>query len=254
MHLSPRCQAFLELMRHAARAYADQRGWGRATQVSLFCPQGAIARLVDVDPSTIRRWFYRYPELRRWIAARPHFTSICANPQSHAKRTHNGRKRTVIDGMVWTVRLREGRGEVRVPIEDLKARYRDLERDIERGQVLHASRKATGVEGLEAQTNLILAWAFDGRTPTPVACDDACSLGDAFAQAEWDETAVEPLVHRIARELRDRHSLRFWRQQVRAWRGRGRLEALKLALERVLTDVAEGFARRPSALLVSRLL
>lgn len=209
---------------------------------------------MGVDPSTIRRWFYRYPELRRWIAGRPHFTSICVTPQTHAKRTQNARKRTVIDGTVWTVRLRENRGEVRVPIEDLKARYRDLERDIANGQVLHASPKTTGLDGLEAPTNLILAWAFDDRTPAPVACDDACSLCEAFAQAEWDDDAVEPLVHRIARELRDRHSLRFWRQQVCAWRRRGRLEALKLALERVLTDVAEGFARRPSALLVSRLL
>ena len=241
--LSPKAQELIDLLTATAKAVIEQRGWScKTTAVTLFCPQNATAALLGVDPSTIRRWFYRYPQLREWVAIRPHYTSISAGAG----------KRTVIDGTLWTVRLQRGRGEVRVPIEDLRhSAYRNLEHDIRDGRTLNASQVPTGLS-IGEKVNYILGWAFNDRTATPVS-PDACSLGEAFAQADWDARARVPLGRVLARALGDRHSGRYWIGQVLRWAAVGRLMTLKLAVERVLADAREGFARRPPALLVRRL-
>lgn len=233
--LSPKAQELVELLTETARSVAAQRGWGRATQITLFCPQAVVAAALGVDPSTVRRWFYRYPALRERVAARPHYCSISAGAG----------KRTVIDGMLWTVRLREGGGELRVPIEDLKHQgYRNLELDIQQGRTLHAS-SPTGLSSWSGKVKSLLGWAFGAPDLTPVGSLDPCSVGEA----DTPEEVAVALTH----ALDDRHSLRFWVRESRRWAERGRLHTLKLQAERVLADRAEGFARRPAALLVSRL-
>ena len=237
--LSPKAQELIDLLTATAKAVIEQRGWScKTTAVTLFCPQNATAALLGVDPSTIRRWFYRYPALREWVAMRPHYTSISAGRGS----------RTVIDGTLWTVRLQQGRGEVRVPIEDLRhSAYRNLERDIRDGRVLHASRKPTGLSWLE-KVDYILGWVFGDRTTNPVGSySDPCSLDEAF------DGPVQDVALTISRHLRDRHSVRFWESQVRYWAARGRLYTLKIQIERVLVDQREGFARNAAALLTQRL-
>lgn len=238
--LSPKAQEFLELLTETAREIATQRRWGRATQITLFCPQSAVALALDVDPSTIRRWFYRYPALRERVACRPHYTSISAGAG----------KRTVIDGMLWTIRLRDGRGELRVPIEDLRhSGYRNLERDIEQGRTLHGSQKATGLSSWGEKVKYVLGWAFGlhDKPINPLGSHDACSLDEAF------DGSVQDVAFAICHHLRDWASVRFWLSQVERWSRQGRRYTLKLQIERVLADQAEGFARRPAALLVSRL-
>lgn len=239
--LSPKAQEFVELLTETAREVATQRRWGRATQITLFCPQAAVAQVLGVDPSTIRRWFYRYPQLRERVACRPHYTSISAGAG----------KRTVIDGMLWTVRLREGGGELRVPIEDLRhSGYRNLESDIQQGRTLHGSPNPTGVVGWGEKVKSLLGWVFGLRdkTLTPLGSHDACNLDEAFDNDDPRAIAVA-----VAGALSDVHSVRFWIREARRWLGQGRGYTLKLQLERVLADQAEGFARRPAALLVSRL-
>ena len=62
----------------------------------------------------------------------------------------------------------------------------------------------------------------------------------------------------LARALRDPGSVNLYRALLwgalrRKDRGEDRFEALWNALERVLTDLQEGFAKKPGALLIARL-
>lgn len=238
--LSPKAQEFVTLLTRVAEEIVQQRGWScKTTAVTLFCPQKATAAVLGVDPSTIRRWFYRYPQLRERVACRPHYTSISAGAG----------KRTVIDGMLWTVRLGEGRGELRVPLEDLRhSSYRNLERDIQQGKTLHGSQKATWLSWGE-KVKYVLGWAFGlpDKTTSPLGSSDACNIHEAF------DGTVQDAAFAICQHLSDWASWRFWLKQVEHWSQLGRRYTLKAQVERLLADIQEGFPRRPAALLVSRL-
>ena len=242
----PPYQELLTLFRGAARALAEQRGQQQATLVTFFCPQWVAKRVVRRSAVTLWRWFKQYPELREQMAVRPHYGPWTDN---------DGATRTRIDGMVWAIRMKPGRGEVRVPLEALKWNYRNLDADIAAGRVekKQAVKESptTGLGGLEGQ-DLLLAWALGAPDVTPVV-SDPCTLPEAFAEAEWNPDIRNTLAHLIATRLRDRHSLRYWLGQVHSWSSRGRLQALKGVIERSLTDGAEGFARSPAALAVARL-
>jgi hypothetical protein len=238
--MSPKAREFVELLESAGRKIAHERGWGRATQISFFCPQWVIAKILGVDPSTIRRWFYRYHELRTKVAMRQHFTSVRAGEGT----------RTFSDGTVWTIRFVEGSDALRVPLEDLKAKYRDLDADIAEGRTLHGSSR-TGVGESKKPQDLILGWAF-GLISLPPVPNVACSLEDAVMHVEDGGDPVV-LANVVATVLKDRHSVRYWIGQVKYWREQGRLWSFKDWVTRALVDAQEGFARRPAALLVSRL-
>jgi hypothetical protein len=255
--LSKGAREFLALMGSLAQAVVTTRGLNPATTlVSFFVPQLAVAHALGVDPSTIRRWFYRYPALQNHVAMRRHYTSISAGAES---------RRTVIDGTVWTVRT-AGVGSVRVPLEDLQHQgYRNLDSDIQRAATLaqdaelHAS--STGLSKQEHEKRL-LGWVFGDRDQAPVG-NDACSsvepeaspalsLEEAVAAVE-DGADAGVLAAVVSRELNDRKSFRFWVRQVLFWRARGRLWPFADWVRRALVDAREGFARNPAALLASRL-
>ena len=259
--LPSKAQELLDLLTETATTVVDERGWSpHTTLVSLFIPQKAMALALDVDCSTIRRWFYRYPLLRERVATAKHHTSISAGEG----------QRTVIDGMVWMVRLGDGLPVRGVPIEYLKHQYRNLDFDIQQGATLeraladrreartlaraaglHASSK-TGFSGRTEKIDYLLGWVFGAREPKPVG-RDACSSLEEAVHAVEDGADPSVLARVVGRLLRDRHSFRYWVRQVRQFVASGRLRAFADAVRRVLVDVREGFARSPAALLVSRL-
>ena len=255
---------FVAFITEAARCFAKAEALPDDSEVVyFFAPQLAIALELDVDPSTMWRWFRRYPQVRALVASRPVKTSVSG---------HNG-ARTMIAGSVWGVRLR-GEGDVRVPYAELKRHrdHRDLEHDIEHGNTLtkrFQERTRARREGLQASTQAVprtraqelhqdqsalervLRWAF--RTPAEPAVVDACSsLVDGVLAVQAGESPAV-LARVVARELRDEHSLVFWTSQVRRWRDRGRLWAFRDSVERVLVDVREGVTHRAAPKLVDRL-
>jgi hypothetical protein len=235
LRLSTKAAQLVELLDAVGLAFNRQHRRERATHATVFIPQKAMALALEVDTSTIRRWFGRYPQLRRRVAARRHYGSIGAR----------GGKRTVIDGMLWTVRFTDSGGEVRVPIEDLRHQgYRNLDADIAAGRTLHESTLPTWVVSMEEKVKYLLGWAFGAPDLTPVGSTDAGSVYD---------TEPERLAVAIATELDDRHSLRFWIRECGKWARRGKIEGLGAAVQRILADRKDEFARRPAALLVSRL-
>lgn len=268
LNRSRKAVEFLEVMTHAARIAAKKRGWTHATQVTLFIPQRAIELELDVDGATIWRWFKRYGVLRARIAKRPHYGSL---PTSFGHRT-------VVDGTLWTVSLREGGRPPRVPFEQLKAKHRDLALDVANGATFTAlleARKRERARARELQgsrngseatstTPYERALAVLGWSSVLVPSRDACtfavarersrswSLEDAAAAVRAGE-APELLAVVIARELRDRFDPSCWLREVREFAARGRLEALVLAVRRALVDAREGAARNAAALLTWRL-
>ncbi len=178
------------------------------------------------------------------------------------------RNRTRADGMVWAVKLRpEVPGPVSVPVDYLKASYRCLSADIENGRTAWALLKSDShkTPSSSVDTQKILTWALPpphtknpdmGLTVRPdlervldvphVAREDRAAMADGAAQA-------------LSGALSDRGGLMFYRLLV--WQllrhadrtGQAPFYAVYLMAQRARVDAAEGFARRPGALFVSRL-
>ncbi len=192
-------------------------------------------------------------------------TAGLVNARAHYV-SHKGRTRA--DGMVWAVRLNpELPGPVNIPLDYLKASYRCLSADIEAGRTAWKLTKSDSHKTSSSTVDIekILAWALPpihtenpdiGLTVRPdlervldvphVARDDRAAAVDGAAQA-------------LSGALGDRGGLMFYRWLV--WQllrlqdrtGQAPFYAVYLAAQRARVDAAEGFARRPGALFVSRM-
>jgi hypothetical protein len=268
MGVPPKAEELVALAREAGRQLAVARRQFRATVQTMFIPQYVVAQVLEVDPSTIRRWFYRYPQLREHLAVSPHYTSVS---------TASGGQRTLIDGMLWKVRI-GGRGEVRFALDELKGSYRNLDLDIAQGRTrtLHESQKTpTGAVSVVEKVKILLAWALGAPDITLVgSSNDACSRGDdvvdevvdfstandapLFWEGDLDLDRVEEpvdevpeLVREVVTGLNDQRSVRFWIRECRRWVRAGKGHVVRQQLRRVLTnDLRDGFARNPAAMLV----
>jgi hypothetical protein len=240
----------------------ELRGYSVATsEVSLFCPVEAVALALGCHRSTVYRVL---PELRAagLLDVRGHFC------------THRGRTRS--DGSVWAVRLRPvGGRRARVGYGDLKRSYRNLSGDVETGRTVWADMRAVRLirqskdnpmnEGVNL--NYIRRWALSPADKTPVTSDCRTAarrsleavLDVPHAGREARGAAVDLAAQALAAALRDRGGVMFYRRLLwqllrRSDAGRGdHWQAVYLAAVRARVDAAEGFARKPGALFVSRL-
>jgi hypothetical protein len=236
---------------------AAARGYHVNTaQVSYFAPLEAVALALGCHRSTVYRAASELVEAGL-VAHRAHYT------------TYRGRTRA--DGSLWAVRLRPVGGcRARLSYGDLKRRYRDLGGDVEAGRTVWAAMRQSKTipRGGAVQLEHILRWSLPPQHPeNPVTVDcrtaprrDLESLLDVqHAPREARGAAVDLGAQALAAALRDRAGVGFYRRLL--WQllrrsdatGEAHWHAVYLAAQRAAVDAAEGFARRPGALFVSRL-
>lgn len=230
---SEKVKEFARLMWRAAQEVARRRGWKRVDEVTLFVPQYVVAEQLGVDPSTIRRWYYRYPVLRHVVAYREHKTTL----------TIEGRALTRNDGCMWAVRLSPTLGRVaRVHHEALKEQPRNLAADIHAGRTMHGSgRPLQGKNPLQA-----VLWWCGFKAPLD---SDPCSLEDAVWGAQGDPDSIAAAAEVVVRELKDHGGFLYWCKQLwKVHRGELRPQALIDQVNRARAALREGFARRAGAM------
>jgi hypothetical protein len=225
------------------------------SQVSFFCPVEAVALALGCHPSTVYR---ALPELRAagLVDQRGHYT------------THRGRTRA--DGAVWCVRLSPVKGcRARLGYDDLKKQYRNLGGDIAAGRTVWAavreSKARPSKKGVDL--NHILRWALPPTHQAPDKVDSRTTprrdlealLDVPHAPREARAAAVDLAAQALAQALADRGGVNFYRRLL--WQllrrgdatGEDHSYQVYMAAQRAAVDAAEGFARRPGALFVSRL-
>jgi hypothetical protein len=235
---------------------AYRRGYHRkASQVSYFCPAESICAHLGIS----RGSFYR--SLRELLALG------LVDYRGH-KTTINGWA-VRCDGTLWSVKLLPHKGSrARVRYDDLKAKYRDLEADIGAGKTVWIQTRQSKTEKAKPVTfECLLAWTLPPQQPqTPVALTVACEerlsleilLDVPHSSKQGRREAVDKAARALAQHLTDTGSLNFYRYLV--WQllrlqqqGRDHFLAVYQMLLRAGTDQQEGFAKKPGALLVTRL-
>ena len=235
------------------RRVADARGYVAAvTQVHFFCPGEIMAHALGMARSTLYR---KLKELKEadLVDARAHYV------------THKGR--TKADGMVWAVKMHPERsGRVSVPYDALKASYRCLSADIADGRTAFRQiGQSKEHREQSADIELILSWALPPQpTKNPVIgmtvrCDLEQILDVPFVDKVDRNAAVDGAAVAMSQALGDKGGLMFYRWLL--WQLL-RLEAIGKdapwnmiyeQVRRAQADAREGFARKPGALLISRL-
>ncbi len=251
--LSSKALLLYQVLRQVAVIVGQDRGYHvNVSVVHFFCPGEVVADASAMARSTM------YMKLRELEAAnlvegRAHYV------------THRGRTRA--DGMVWAVKMHPERpGPVRVPYDALKKSYRCLSADIAAGRTAFrqtGQSKETPTKQVDVQK--ILAWTLPPViTQNPgslltVRADLEQVLDVPFAEGEDRNVAVDGAARALAAGLGDAGGLMFYRWLL--WRllrleDRGQCPPWHQVYEqarRARSDAAEGFARKPGALFVSRL-
>jgi hypothetical protein len=257
-------------LREVAVHVGAARGYVTATtHVTLHLPLEVVAAALGRHRVTVWR---RLPELRAagLIDARAHKTTA---PGCTAKSD------TVNDGTLWAVRLNPDEGApAKLTYDDLKHDgWRDLNRDRKRGRTAHRAvrehrekrvqqSKDSPQEGFDLQ--LLLSWALPPETAQNPVTYDCCTgsrrdleavLDVQHAGQEERGAAVDGAARALAANLGDTGSVMFYRWllwQLLRLEAAGRAAPWHMVYEqarRARVDAAEGFARRPGALFVSRL-
>jgi len=254
--LNPLALRIYALLNLLGCTVAHRRSYHRkASQVSFFCPAESICAHLGIS----RGSFYR--SLKELLAlglvdARGHKTTI----NGWAVRC---------DGTLWSVKLLPHKGSrARLRYEDLKAKYRDLEADIETGKTVWMQMRQSTTDRTDLVTfECLLAWALPpahARNPVTltVASDERLSLeillDVPFIPKRGRREGVDRAARALAQGLNDDASINFYRylvwQLVRLHQqGRDYLLAVYQMVIRARADLTEGFARKPGALFVSRL-
>jgi hypothetical protein len=251
--LSSKALLLYQVLRQVAVVVGRERGYCAAvSQVHLFVPGEVVADALCMARSTM---YLKLEELKAadLIDARAHYV------------THRGRTRA--DGMVWAVKMHPERpGPVRVPYDALKKSYRCLSADIATGRTaFRQTGQSKKIPTKQVDIQKILAWTLPPvMTQNPdslltVRADLEQVLDVPFAEGEDRNVAVDGAARALAAGLGDAGGLMFYRWLL--WR------LLRLAdqhrgdywhqvyeqARRARVDAAEGFARKPGALFVSRL-
>jgi len=187
-------------------------------------------------------------------------------------RTHKGslRGETRSTGTCWAVRLSPYKGpRARLSADDLRHKWRDLDADVRAGRTSYRALKHTkALEDKLLKFEMLLAWTLPPSTlitPVTPVCFNSRSaeleavLDVASAPKAQRGPAVDAAAQALARALRDQASVNFFRRLT--WQllrrfdstGEDHSYSVYLAAIRARTDAAEGFARRPGALMQSRL-
>ncbi len=261
-------------LREVAVHVGAARGYVTATtHVTLHLPLEVVAESIGRHRVTVWR---RLPELqaRGLIDARAHKTTA---PGCTAKSD------TVNDGTLWCVRLNPDEGApAKLTHDDLKHDgWRDLNRDRKRGRTAHRAvreRREKRVQqskdspqgGFDLQ--LLLDWSLSPTAQRDPVINDRCmgeQMGERrdleavldvqYAGQEERGAAVDGAARALAANLGDAGSVMFYRWllwQLLRLEAAGRAAPWHMIYEqarRARVDAAEGFARRPGALFVSRL-
>ncbi len=240
-------------LRETGRRVGEARGYVKAvSQVHFFCPGEIVAKACLMATSTM---YLKLKELEavELVEARAHYV------------THNGRTRS--DGTVWCVKMTpEQPGRVRVPYDALKASYRCLSADIENGRTAYAEigeSKDNPFESVDIE--MVLGWALPPFTTQNPVIDltlrfDLEAVLDVPHVDKADRgAAVDGAARALAANLGDAGSVMFYRWllwQLLRLEAAGQAAPWHMVYEqarRARVDAAEGFARRPGALFVSRL-
>jgi hypothetical protein len=251
--LSSASQMLYQALRKVADEVSCQRGYCAAvSQVHFFCPGEVVADALCIARSTMYR---KLSELKaaELVEARAHYV------------TYKGR--TVADGMVWAVKMHPERSRpVKVPYDALKKSYRCLSADIAAGRTAFrqtGQSKKTPTKQVDIQK--ILAWALPPSTTQipdkglTVRSDLEAVLDVPFVDKEARSAAVDGAARALAMSLSDPGGLMFYRWllwQLLRLSDRHQGDYWHQVYEqarRARADAAEGFARRPGALFVSRL-
>ncbi len=254
-------QALRETAVHvgAARGYV-----GSVTHVTVHLPLEVVALALGRHRVTVWR---RLPELLAagLVDARPHKTTS-------AGQTRN-------DGTLWCVRLNPDEGvPARLTYDEMKHDgWRDLDRDRRRGRTAfravreHREKrvqqsKDSPQEGFNLQ--LLLSWSLPPETDQNPVTPDCCTgsrrdleavLDVQYADKKDRGAAVDGAARALAANLGDAGSVMFYRWllwQLLRLEAAGQAAPWHMVYEqarRARVDAAEGFARRPGALFVSRL-
>lgn len=255
--LAKRIYACLNLLGcHVART----RGYHpKAAQVSYFCPAEAICAHLGISRGSFYRSLRDLIELGL-VACRGHKTTLGS--------------RVRCDGTLWSVKLvPTTSSRARLRFEDLKASYRDLEADIEAGNTVYQQmRQSYAKEDKRVEFESLLQWALSPqREINPVTVTVASETVASKSKLELEilldvpglprqgrRAGVDRAAQALAQHLGDPGSLNFYRHLV--WQllrlnqqGRGYFEVVYAMVTRVMADLREGFARKPGALLITRL-
>ena len=210
----------------------------RVTVATLMLPTELLAAHLGVARETIWRALEKlkgagFVDARAW------------------RTTSKGETRAA--GTLFAVRLKPG-PRARLTFDDFKHPWRDLDGDRARGRTAWAWAQA----GRRPGYDVLLAWALGkrvapGEDPAPPpALDDIHALPGMLPH----EAAgmVTALAEYLARKMNDDHSRAFYAKLL--WKVvhlELRPEVLITQIDRVLAEAKEGWARKPGAVLASRL-
>lgn len=252
---SQTARELLRTLLHVAVEAGEARGYAAGVAaVTIHIP-------VDVVATALRRH-----RVTIWRAARQLKAAGLLDFRAH-KTTLNGR--TVNDGTLWCIALRTVEGGVRLSYEDMKhPGWRDLAGDIRRGRTAHAvMQQSKNFLESEVNLNLLREWTMPPTevkppllTVAPSERRDLETVLDVQHAARSERPAmVEAGADSLCAALRDPGGRRFYMLMLwsllRAQDATGTAPwyVVYEAARRAQTDSREGFARKPGALLVSRL-
>jgi len=252
------------LLHLTAVMVAKAKGYStKATHIAFTAPIEVVAALLGVHRVTV----WRHLGLLKGFGL--------VDWRAH-KTTSEGLG-VVNDGTVFSVRLHPTRGRrARVRYDDLKTPYRNLDRDRKRGRTAYRFvrehrenrlvQQSQGVHLDSSAAKTLLAWTLsppDPQTSSNVTVaktsqGDVYAVRDAkFAPRAKRNEVVDQSARAVAAALGD-PSVAFYRALI--WnllrlydRGQDYFTAVLNGLLRAKSDRAEGFARKPGALFVSRL-
>jgi hypothetical protein len=184
------------------------------------------------------------------------------------------RGETRVTGTLFQVRLNPVSGsKARLSYDDLKHKWRDLDRDVKRRRTAYREikdrlqqSKDLSTDGLDISR--LLAWTLPPHTLSPRLATDRCKgrqislealLDMRHAAKEDRNQMVELAAQAMAQALNDAKSTGWYQKLL--WQLLRRFDAtgddysyqVYLMAVRARTDNLEGFARHPGALFVSRL-
>ncbi len=229
----------------------------KAGQAVFHLPVDLVASFLGVHRTTVWRW------------AGPLEEAGLLRSKTHvATAVRGGEAQNLNTGTVWAVRLKPGRA--RFEHGDLTHPWRDMAKDLEEGRtafrVIYPKgkrrRKGDQTERLRPERvslGLLVKWtlgirevpALDFLRPAPT---ENPTIEAAFLLAEMEAqdrpTVIDLLSERMAHELGDPHSRRFYAGLL--WKvveGKLSPHALVHAYHRARAAVREGYARRGGAFL-----
>ena len=272
--LHPSVRLLYRVLLELALITASRRGYVQGVRcATFFCPLEIIAFSLGVDRTTI--WRNLKPLKALGLVAAEDFVTTVENSPSY-------KSKNITAGKLWNIKLDPSDPEpARLRLEDYKAQWRDLERDIEQGRTAHnfileaegkeiaCSEQGRGMqqsyteEDIKRVIKLVIDWALPPSLPeTPLCMTVAWNLETILDLSGTPKPNRNQMVDlaatTICKTLGDRHSLNFYRRTL--WnllrhfdQGKDWFMPFYEMILRARTDYQEGFARNAGALLHSRL-